>query len=115
MITATLGWVGAAGTLFAYLAVSRGWLGGKSRPYAALNITGGLMAGAAAAMYGAWPSAASNLVWALIGLASVATHLREVRHHRLVLVSTVPAPRYSLRRVITAPSAPVVAEAQPCA
>ncbi|SDE91569.1 hypothetical protein SAMN04488581_5004 [Mycolicibacterium neoaurum] len=117
MIAATLGWFGAAGTLFAYLAVSRGWLGGKSRRYAALNITGGLMAGAAAAMYGAWPSAASNLVWAMIGVASMATHLREVRHHRLVLVSTVPAPRYSLRRVITAPGtqvAPVAAEVQTC-
>ena len=117
MIAATLGWVGAAGTLFAYLAVSRGWLGGKSRRYAALNITGGLMAGAAAGMYGAWPSAASNLVWALIGVASLSTHLRAARRHRLVLISTMPAPRYSLRRVIAAPSTPAaqVAEPQPCA
>ncbi len=116
MIAATLGWVGAVGTLFAYLAVSRGWLCGKSRRYATLNIAGGVMAGVAAGMYGAWPSAASNLVWALIGAATLATHLREARRHRLVLVSTMPAPRYSLRRVIAAPSAPVAsAEAQPCA
>ncbi|MGN7781371.1 CBU_0592 family membrane protein [Mycolicibacterium sp. 22603] len=115
MVAATLGWVGAAGTLFAYLAVSRGWLCGKSRRYAALNITGGLMAGTAAGMYGAWPSAASNIVWALIGVATLATHLREARRHRLVLVSTMPAPRYSMQRVIAAPSTPIMpvtAEAQ---
>ncbi|MGW0161329.1 CBU_0592 family membrane protein [Mycobacterium sp. NPDC003323] len=103
MVAATLGWVGAVGTLFAYLAVSRGWLCGKSRRYAALNIAGGTMAGVAAGMYGAWPSAASNLVWALIGVISVVAQQREARRTRVVLVSAMPAPRYSLRRVIAAP------------
>ena len=105
MIAATLGWVGAVGTLFAYLAVSRGWLCGSSRRYAVLNIAGGAMAGTAAGMYGAWPSAASNFVWALIGVVTVATQLREARRARVnaVLVTTIPAPRYSLQHVIDEP------------
>ena len=38
-----------------------------------LNTSGGLLAGTAAVLYGAWPSAASNFAWALIGLVTVFT------------------------------------------
>ena len=77
MIAATLGWIGAAGTLLAYLSLSRGWLASTSRRYVALNITGGALAGLACTLYGAWPSAASNFVWAAVGLLSMTTTRRD--------------------------------------
>lgn len=76
MIAATLGWIGTAGTLVAYLSLSRGWLSNASRRYAGLNIVGGLLGGTASALYGAWPSAASNYAWAAIGAMSVAALYR---------------------------------------
>lgn len=76
MIAATLGWVGTVGTLLAYLMVSRGWLQSNSRRYAMLNIVGGMLGGSAGALYGAWPSAVSNFVWAAVGVVTVNAALR---------------------------------------
>jgi len=73
MLAASLGWLGTAGTFVAYLMLWRGRLTAQSRRYALLNVAGGLMAGAASASYGAWPSAFSNFVWAAVGLHSVVT------------------------------------------
>ena len=72
MITAALGWLGMAGTFLAYLLLWRGRVGSESMSYALLNTAGGLLGGAASAMYGAWPSVASNVVWAVVGAQSVA-------------------------------------------
>jgi len=58
MLAAALGWLGTAGTFLAYAMLWRGRLGSESRRYATLNMVGGLMGGSAAALYGAWPSAA---------------------------------------------------------
>ena len=41
MAAAILGWMGTAGTLLAYVLVSRGRIASGSRRYAALNIIGG--------------------------------------------------------------------------
>jgi hypothetical protein len=71
MLAAVLGWLGTVGTFVAYAMVWRGWLTAESRPYAALNAAGGLMAGTACLIYGAWPSAASNLAWAALGVHSM--------------------------------------------
>ena len=56
MVAATLGWLGTAGTFFAYLMASHGWLQAHSRRYATLNIVGGILGGTASVLYGAWPS-----------------------------------------------------------
>ena len=71
MLAAWLGWLGTAGTFAAYLLLWRGRLSIESRKYAALNVVGGCMAGLASVIYGAWPSAASNFVWAAVGLQSI--------------------------------------------
>ena len=76
MMAAVLGWTGTAGTFMAYLLLWRGRLGSESIVYALMNAVGGLLAGIASALYGAWPSAASNLVWAAIGLQSTLVALR---------------------------------------
>lgn len=83
MIAAAMGWVGTAGTFFAYLMVSRGWLTAHSRRYATLNIVGGILGGTASALYGAWPSAASNFIWAFVGFVTVNAALRARRQTRL--------------------------------
>ncbi|WP_425458204.1 CBU_0592 family membrane protein [Aeromicrobium fastidiosum] len=71
MTAALLGWLGTAGTLAAYGLLWRGRLTSTSRRYALLNVVGGLLAGTASGLYGAWPSAASNVVWAALGLHSM--------------------------------------------
>ncbi|MCG2623928.1 hypothetical protein LVY72_18710 [Arthrobacter sp. I2-34] len=63
----------------AYAMVLRGWLTSASRAYAALNAAGGLMAGTACVIYGAWPSAASNLAWAALGVHSMVGMYRRRR------------------------------------
>jgi hypothetical protein len=76
MIAATLGWLGTAGTFFAYLMVSRGSLAADSCRYAMLNLVGGVLGGSACMVYGAWPSVASNFVWAAVGAITLYSALR---------------------------------------
>jgi hypothetical protein len=76
MIAATLGWLGTAGTFFAYLMVSRGSLAADSSRYAMLNLVGGALGGSACVVYGAWPSVASNFVWAAVGGITLYSALR---------------------------------------
>lgn len=82
MLTAALGWLGTAGTFLAYALLWKGQLTSESRRYATLNTLGGLMGGSAAALYGAWPSAASNFAWAALGLHSMVRTYRMVREDR---------------------------------
>jgi hypothetical protein len=58
--------------------------------YAALNGVAGLLAGSASAVYGAWPSVVSNLLWSCIALHSAVVTLRGRRSQRLA--SVVPLP-----------------------
>lgn len=76
MIATWLGWLGTAGTLGAYALLSMGRLDARSWRYAALNFAGGLLGGIACVLFEAWPAAASNLVWAAIGLRSLVITLR---------------------------------------
>lgn len=71
MAAALLGWLGMAGTFAAYALQWRGVLSSDSVRYALLNFVGGTMGGVASVLYGAWPPAASNFVWAAIGLAAL--------------------------------------------
>jgi len=80
MLAAALGWLGTAGTFLAYAMLWRGRLTSESRLYALLNMAGGLMAGSACALYGAWPSAASNFAWAALGVHGM---VRTYRRRRL--------------------------------
>lgn len=73
MFAAALGWLGTIGTFVAYLLLWRGHVTSSSRRYGAMNAVGGLLGGSASVIYGAWPSAASNFVWAAIGIHTVVT------------------------------------------
>ncbi len=86
MIAAVLGWVGTIGTMGAYVMLSRGRWHSASLRYSALNVVGGVLGGAAAAAYGAWPSVASNLVWAGVALHSLVVTLHERRSRPVATV-----------------------------
>ncbi|ART70774.1 hypothetical protein BTO20_21515 [Mycobacterium dioxanotrophicus] len=73
MLAAILGWLGTVGTFVAYVLVFRGRLIADSWRYGALNALGGTSGAIAAALYGAWPSAVSNIIWASVGFFTVAS------------------------------------------
>jgi hypothetical protein len=89
MLTAAMGWIGTIGSIAAYLMLSRGQLHAASLRYAALNGTAGILAGSASAVYGAWPSAVSNLLWTVIALHSAVTTLR-ARRRPVATVTPLP-------------------------
>lgn len=72
-LLATLGWIGAATMLVAYILVSRGALAGDSLRYQALNMVGSILLMVNCAVTGAWPSAITNLVFLLVGVNVVLT------------------------------------------
>lgn len=68
MLEAILAWLGIGGTFLAYVLLSRGRVASHSNVYLALNAVGGILGGVASLLYGAWPSAASNFLWAAFSL-----------------------------------------------
>jgi hypothetical protein len=73
MLAAILGWLGTVGTFVAYVLVFRGRLIADSWRYGVLNALGGSFGAIAAVLYGAWPSAVSNFIWAGVGFFTVAS------------------------------------------
>ncbi len=78
LVTA-IGWVGAVLCLTAYLMVTTGRWAPTSGRYQLVNVISALMMGTIAASSGVWPSAVTNVVWAVIGAHAVATVLRARR------------------------------------
>ena len=91
MIAAAMGWIGTVGTISAYVMLSRGRWQPASLRYATLNGLGGLLAAAASAAYGAWPSVASNLLWSAVAVHSAVTTLHARRIERLAEVRELPS------------------------
>jgi hypothetical protein len=84
------GWAGASALLLAYGLVSSGRLDGRSTQFQLLNLVGAVGLLANGIWHGAWPSAALNAVWLVIGI----TAFRRLRTTR----TTAPAqPRPSAR------------------
>ncbi|MGN8244193.1 CBU_0592 family membrane protein [Cellulomonas soli] len=78
-VVTALGWVGAVLCLAAYLLVSTGrWQAGSGR-YQLANVVSGVLMGAVAAAGGVWPSAATNAVWAVVGLITCLALVRARR------------------------------------
>ena len=86
MIAAAMGWIGTIGSISAYLLLSRGTWHATSLRYSGLNGVAGILAATASAVYGAWPSVTSNLLWAVIAAHSAYTTLR-ARHTAARLAS----------------------------
>ena len=66
------GWAGAAALLLAYAVVSTGRLSGRSVGFQALNLLGAVGLLVNGVWHGAWPSAALNAVWLVIGITALA-------------------------------------------
>ncbi len=90
MIAAAMGWMGALGTIGAYMMLSRGRWHSASLRYAAVNGIGGLLGASASAAYGAWPSVASNLLWSCVALHSTVVTMYERRPRRIAAVAQLP-------------------------
>jgi hypothetical protein len=66
------GWAGAGLILLAYLLLSADKVSGQSLAYQGMNVAGGAGFVVNGWWHGAWPSAALNVLWLLIGaIASV--------------------------------------------
>lgn len=68
VIASTLGWIGAVGTVAAYGLVSTGRIDATSLRFQGANVACALFLALNAVANGSWPSAASNVVWMLIGV-----------------------------------------------
>ena len=90
MIAAVMGWVGTIGGIGAYLLLSQGRWHATSLRYSALNGVAGVLAATASAVYGAWPSVTSNLLWAAIAAHTAISTLRARRADRLGVVHRLP-------------------------
>jgi len=66
-----VGWIGMALLISAYGLVTAGRLHGPGLPFQLMNLVGGGSLMVNSAYYGAWPSAALNLVWVVIGLVGL--------------------------------------------
>lgn len=79
-----VGWVGAAATIGAYALVTNGRISPSSLPYQGLNIGGAAALALSATASGAWPSAATNLIWVAIGVHAIVS-LKRVGLRRLAV------------------------------
>ncbi|HET6938506.1 MAG TPA: hypothetical protein VFI19_07875 [Nocardioides sp.] len=66
-----VGWLGMALLISAYALVTAGKLHGPGLTFQLMNLFGGGFLMVNSAYYGAWPSAALNLVWVVIGLVGL--------------------------------------------
>jgi hypothetical protein len=92
MLAAAMGWIGTVGTISAYVMLSRGLVNASSIRYGVLNLTGGLLGAAGSTAYGAWPSVASNLIWAGVALQSILVTLHARRELPAGPVALAPEP-----------------------
>jgi hypothetical protein len=67
LVVDVAGWVGMALLIGAYALVTAGRLHGPSLTFQLMNLVGGALLMVNSGWYGAWPSAALNLVWVVIG------------------------------------------------
>ena len=92
MLAAAMGWIGTLGTIGAYVMLSRGYVSPTSIRYGVLNLVGGLLGASGSAAYGAWPSVASNVVWAGVALQSILVTMRAPRALQVVAVESPAEP-----------------------
>ena len=88
VLAPVLGWTGTIGTLAAYALMARGKVHARSLGYLVLNAGGGIVGAAGSVLYAAWPSVASNVVWASFAVHGLVTVLRARRRVEAELPTT---------------------------
>jgi hypothetical protein len=71
IIVNVVGWIGMALLISAYGLVTVGRLHGPDLTFQLMNLVGGSSLMVNTAYYGAWPSAALNFVWVVIGVVGL--------------------------------------------
>lgn len=71
IVVNVIGWIGMALLIGAYALVTTGRLTGPSLTFQLMNLVGGAALMVNSAYYGAWPSAALNVVWVVIGVVGL--------------------------------------------
>jgi hypothetical protein len=66
-----VGWIGMALLIGAYVLVTLGRISGPGLTFQLMNLVGGGFLMVNSAYYGAWPSAALNVVWVVIGVVGL--------------------------------------------
>jgi hypothetical protein len=79
MLVDALCWVGMILLLGAYALLTTGRLRARGVPYQLTNLVGGVLLAVNTAYHGAWPSAALNLVWFVIGAVGIRQAARASR------------------------------------
>jgi hypothetical protein len=79
IIVNVVGWIGMACLISAYALVTTGRILGPSLAFQLMNLVGGGSLMVNSAYYGAWPSAALNLVWVVIGTVGLTRARLRVR------------------------------------
>jgi hypothetical protein len=72
IVVNVVGWLGMALLISAYALVTTGRITGPSLTFQLMNLVGGATLMVNSAYYSAWPSAALNLVWVVIGTLGLA-------------------------------------------
>lgn len=75
------GWIAAGVLLCAYALLSRGRLSGQGSSFQSLNVVGSLLVGVNSLVHEAWPSVSVNVVWLVIGVATLVAARRTPREH----------------------------------
>ena len=85
------GWLGALGTVTAYALLTFGKLTSTSATFQSLNIAGAALLCVSATVSQAWPSAAVNAVWIVIGLQAVVPLVKRLTRGADSASTVVPA------------------------
>jgi hypothetical protein len=84
-IVAVIGWLGAVSVLLAYLLLLQHRITAHGRAYLGLNFVGSAGLAVSTSVAHAWPSAAVNVIWLVIGigpLVRAGLQYRAARRHQ---------------------------------
>ena len=77
LLADVLGWIGGVLLVIAYAMVSQKKIDSQSVKYQMLNIVGGFLLIINTVFYGAFPSAAVNVIWVVVGVYTVMVVMRK--------------------------------------
>ncbi len=96
------GWLGALGTVTAYALLTFGKLTSTSALFQSLNIAGAALLCVSATVSQAWPSAAVNAVWIVIGLQAIVPLVKRLTGRNSAAVAGAATARAATARTVTA-------------
>lgn len=96
------GWLGALGTVTAYALLTFGKLTSTSALFQSLNIAGAALLCVSATVSQAWPSAAVNAVWIVIGLQAIVPLVKRLTRRNSAAVAGAATARAATAGAATA-------------